>query len=216
MKSLSDYLETKRNEFPRFNFLSDDELLEILAKQNDPHAIQGFLKQLFDGLFKLELTETNDSVAMWSREGEKIDFKKPVKHGNKVEEWLNKIQEEMRHTLTRRLKDGNTALVEGKQTKREWVLDQPAQVVVTVDMIQWCAQTEEHINMMSDEDPEALNNWFAANEEQLNMLTMLVRGDLIDLKRSILAALITQDVHSRAIIGELRRDNVQSVYDFNW
>jgi len=48
------------------------------------------------------------------------------------------------------------------------------------------------------------------------MLTILVRGDLKDLKRSILAALITQDVHSRAIIGELKRDNVQSIYDFNW
>lgn len=190
MKSLSDYLETKRGEFPRFNFLSDDELLEILAKQNDPHAIQGFLKQLFDGLFMLDLNDANDSTAMKSREGEKIDFKKPVKHGNKVEEWLNKIQEEMRHTLTRKLKDGNTAFSDGKQTKKEWVMDQPAQVVVTVDMIQWCSQTEEHINMMS-EDPEALNSWYTQNEEQLNMLTVLVRGDLPDLKRGILAALIT-------------------------
>lgn len=82
-------------------------------------------------------------------------------------------------------------------------------------MIQWCLQTEEAINEMSN-DPESLNQWFTQNEEQLNMLTILVRGDLKDLKRSILAALITQDVHSRAIIGELRRDNVQSIYDFNW
>jgi dynein heavy chain len=126
MKKLEDYLETKRGEFPRFSFLSNDELLEILAKQSDPNAIQGFLKQLFDGLYKLELTETNDSSAMLSREGEKIEFKKPVKHVNKVEEWLNRIQDEMRQTLTRRLKEGNSAFGDGKQTKKEWVMDQPA------------------------------------------------------------------------------------------
>ena len=92
MKMLAQFLEQKRGAFPRFNFLSDDELLEILAKQTEPEKIQGFLKQLFDGLFRLELNETtNDSTAMLSREGEKIDFKKSVKHQNKVEEWLNRI-----------------------------------------------------------------------------------------------------------------------------
>ena len=58
MKQLNSYLETKRGDFPRFNFLSDDELLMILANQSDPSVIQGFLKQLFDGLFRLELSES--------------------------------------------------------------------------------------------------------------------------------------------------------------
>jgi len=81
MTQLAKFLNTKRTDFPRFNFLSDDELLEILAKQSDPNSIQGFLKQLFDGLFRLELNETtNDSVAMLSREGERIEFKRTVKH----------------------------------------------------------------------------------------------------------------------------------------
>ena len=40
------------------------------------------------------------------------------------------------------------------------------------------------------------------------MLTALVRGELTDLNRAIMAGLITQDVHSRAIIGDLKKDNV--------
>lgn len=153
---MANFLETKRNDFARFSFLSDDELLEILAKQSDPNMIQGFLKQLFDGLFRLNLSETNDSVSMRSREGEEIDFKRIVKHISKVEEWLNKIQDEMRITLQKRLKEGNSSYTTEKSAKREWILTQPAQIVLTVDMIQWCLGTEDAIGMMS-EDPDQLN-----------------------------------------------------------
>ncbi len=51
-KSLSDYLETKRNSFPRFFFISDEELLSILGS-HDPKSVQEHVVKMFDNIIKL-------------------------------------------------------------------------------------------------------------------------------------------------------------------
>uniref|UniRef100_A0A4W3JLB2 Dynein axonemal heavy chain 6 n=1 Tax=Callorhinchus milii TaxID=7868 RepID=A0A4W3JLB2_CALMI len=121
-KCLEAYLESKRVIFPRFYFLSNDELLEILAQTRNPQAVQPHLRKCFDAISKLEFLYTNDILAMISPEGEKvmvIDNVAGLKARGNVEDWLGKVEEAMFSSLRRMCK----AAIADHQTKAraEWV-----------------------------------------------------------------------------------------------
>lgn len=92
-KQLEDYLESKRINFPRFYFLSNDELLEILSQSKNPMAVQPHLQKCFDGIRRLEFgsddpkATSNDILGMVSAEGEKVTFKSSLKAREAVEKW---------------------------------------------------------------------------------------------------------------------------------
>lgn len=54
-RALELYLETKRQLFPRFYFISNDDMLEILGNAKKPDVVQQHLRKLFDNLYKLKL-----------------------------------------------------------------------------------------------------------------------------------------------------------------
>ena len=100
-KSLSDYLETKRNDFPRFFFLADDELLEILSKTKDPTLVCRYMNKCFEAIETITFSENLEVTTMVSGEKEHIDFLKPInpnegtKKGN-VEKWLSELEDQMK------------------------------------------------------------------------------------------------------------------------
>ncbi|VDL84400.1 unnamed protein product [Schistocephalus solidus] len=63
-KSLDMYLETKRQLFPRFYFISNEDLLEILGQGRNPEAVLPHLKKCFDNIntLKLEKKITQEKV----------------------------------------------------------------------------------------------------------------------------------------------------------
>lgn len=95
-KGLNDYLETKRLKFPRFYFLSNEDLLNILAETKDPLLVQPHLKKCFEGINELVFTQTVEIVGMRSPEKEEIEFLDkiaPREYKSNVELWLLKVEE---------------------------------------------------------------------------------------------------------------------------
>lgn len=89
------------------------------------------------------------------------------------------------------------------------------QIVATVAQIMWCQTTEVFIQEMAG-NSDALQDWFEGNVQQLSQLTELVRGNLTNIQRKIIVALVTTDVHARDIVEILGKEQVSNLNEFIW
>jgi dynein heavy chain len=61
------------------------------------------------------------------------------------------------------------------------------------------------------DDPFALQDFYNDNVKEINFLIDLVRGNLDSVRRKIIVALVTTDVHARDIIESLQMEKVSSI-----
>ncbi len=93
-------LQEKRSIFPRFYFIGDDDLLEILGQSTNPTVIQTHLKKLFAGIHTVQFDDSNQNIlAMRSLDGELVPLTKKIHITTSVEEWLKELSKEMVNTL---------------------------------------------------------------------------------------------------------------------
>nr|XP_033183004.1 dynein heavy chain 6, axonemal [Bombus vancouverensis nearcticus] len=223
MKCLEAYLETKRVAFPRFFFLSNDELLEILAQTKNPHAVQRHLQKCFDAIYRLEfamkenesgeIVLTTDIVAMISPEGEKVSLGKGLKARGNVEDWLGRVEEAMFSILRRRMKEGIKDLAE--KGREQFLYMHPSQIILAVCQIFWTRD----IHIILDSTENVIEKMKAFEQKcfaDLNELATMVRKELPQLIRDVIINLVTIDVHARDIVTTLVENRVMSSTSFDW
>jgi len=219
-KQLEDYLLSKCVAFPRFFFLSNDELLEILSQARRPQAVQPHLRKCFDNLVKLRFGEDSrsaDILAMISGEGEEIPFAKPLKARGHVEKWLSAdggVEDFMIRNMREVTKKGWKDYQE--MPRKDWVKAQYCQVCITVGAIFWTFYTEEVLNGDEKDCVTNMGKWFNKNRLQLQGLTELIRDKLTSIQRRGVVALVTQDVHNRDIVEELHTSRITNILNFKW
>ncbi|KAH9628460.1 hypothetical protein HF086_005913 [Spodoptera exigua] len=210
-RGLNDYLEKKRLFFPRFFFLSNDELLEILSETKDPMRVQPHLKKCFEGIYTLEFNAAKEIIGMASSEGESVKLSstiQPADAKGMVERWLQQLEQQMIVSL----RDVASEAIASYATLRreDWVLVWPGQIVQAGSCVEYTIETIEAIE--TNTIPELIER----STIQINGLVYLVQGDLRPGNRITIEALIVLDVHGRSIQEELLERKVMDITDFNW
>lgn len=74
-KALGEYLERERASFPRFYFVGDEDLLEIIGNSKNISKLQKHFKKMFAGIATVLLSEDGNTIhGICSKEGEQACF----------------------------------------------------------------------------------------------------------------------------------------------
>nr|XP_039250666.1 dynein heavy chain 3, axonemal-like [Styela clava] len=211
-KGLNLYLEKKRLFFPRFFFLSNDELLEILSETKDPLRVQPHLKKCFEGIARLAFTKDKNIIAMQSAEDEQVDFVteiRPSDAGGLVERWLWEVEKSMKGSI----KDVTEKAIKAYTGTpfRKWCLQWPGQVILAVSNVYWTSEVTQAIGTKN-----GLQEYLKVCDSHIDDIIHLVRGKLTTMARVTLGALVTIDVHARDVVSQLDDKGVSDVRDFQW
>ncbi|XP_071333968.1 dynein axonemal heavy chain 2 [Trachinotus anak] len=219
-KALDMYLETKRQIFPRFYFLSNDDVLEILGQSQNPQAMQPHLKKCFDNIKSLRIEKfcsRQDGAGMFSADGEYIAFFQSVRLNKPVEVWLCDIERVMRVTLKDCLNECLTALKKMTAQRDKWVRDWPGQMLITASQIQWTSDvTKSLITNKERADKSALKSLRKRQVSMLQGYSETIRGNLSKVLRLKIVALVTVEVHARDVIEKLAKAGCNDVNAFEW
>ena len=100
--SLKISLDSKRRLFPRFYFLSDDELVALLGRGNVEvdNYVQPTLKNLFQAFHGITV-ESENIVSFESEFGGKVSLSDPINIQKDVVLWLKELENSQRFTISR-------------------------------------------------------------------------------------------------------------------
>ena len=213
---LSEYLDTKRNSFPRFYFFSDNELLSILGN-HDPTDIQMHLMKIFDNVESLRFTKSMNQVCgMISSEGESFSFTKSVPLDGLIERWMVNVEEEMRKSLWAITKE--SVFRYSNDTRTKWIASEKklGMTLINASQIWWAWQVEDCFRRMSKGEKYALKKLEADLTNELFEMIAMVRSPLTKIARKKVNNLLIIDIHARENVSSFVKECIFSAKQFEW
>jgi dynein heavy chain 1 len=220
-KALGEYLEKERVSFPRFYFVGDEDLLEMIGNSNDTLRIAKHFKKMFAGLSGLVMDEETVISGFTSKEGEVVRLKKEINlvKTPRINDWLALLENGMKATLAELLAeavDQFTPIFASDELDpnalNDFMSAYPSQIVVLATQVVWTTAVDQSLT----EGGKTLQSLYEREVSVLRVLAATVLGDLPVLMRKVCEQLITECVHQRDVIEKLIKLNASSPTHYMW
>ncbi|CAF0865917.1 unnamed protein product [Didymodactylos carnosus] len=216
-KSLTGYLEKKRLVFPRFFFVSDPALLEILGQASDSHTIQNHLLSVFDNTKTVTFDDKiyDKILEINSQEAEMVPLKEPVMAQGNVEVWLGDLLKVSRASIHKIIRDAAIAIQDPQFNLIDFIGSFPAQVGLIGIQMLWTRDAEIALNNTKI-DKKIMQDTAKKFLDILNALINKTTEDMSKSDRTRLETLITIHVHQKDIFDDLVASKCRSPLEFDW
>lgn len=216
-RSLTGYLETKRMIFPRFFFISDPVLLEILGQASEPAAIQSHLLSIFDGVARVAFDDKHSDhiITIFSSNDEKVQLIDSVKCIGNVEIWLGKFLEIVQETIRTLLMNLATQMNQDNFNYKYQLEILCGQAQLICVQLLWTKSAQKAIQNCQT-DKKIMSRTLMELKDMMEYLVAQTAKDLSRLQRVAVETLVTVHIHQFDIFNELTRSKVKSEKDFDW
>jgi dynein heavy chain len=224
-RNINEFLDKKRSEIYRLHFISNDEMIILLAKCEQPEIIQQYIGKLFENVNKLNFPNSNDKSSLAptftgiiSREGEELIIAEGSANWDIVSKtlpiWIPEVEAKIVDTLSGHV-DEAIKVIYDFDRKEEFYRTYNSQAISVAGQIFWTFFTSQAIQDSATQ-PEALEEWLGKIEANLRLLTNIVQSGIKGYRHTIICSTITSEVHNRDVVMSLYNNNVTSLSEFSW
>ncbi|XP_068982290.1 dynein axonemal heavy chain 7-like isoform X4 [Bombus flavifrons] len=212
-EKVKNYIQTKRQYFPRFYFLSDKEIEEILFKSDI--SIQSIcIQKCFEGIQKLKIDKERSVCSIFGDYEEELRLEKLISLNvqyDHEEKWLIYLENEINTTIKESIL--LSYQIFSKTFVHNSIINFPSMAIVCTFQLCWTIEVHRCLTPFNF---KALNSLYSRYINYVTSLTSELKNYSIKRLRNLLMSLITILIQQKDIIQLLLDKNITRSTDFEW
>ncbi|KAK9309475.1 hypothetical protein QLX08_000945 [Tetragonisca angustula] len=211
-QKIKNYIEIKRQHFPRFYFLSDKEIEEILFKSYNLETLDISIQKCFEGIQKMKINKEKYIYSIFGDYSEELCLEKLISlnvQNDHEEKWLIYFEKELNTTIKNNILQSYQIF--SKTFTYNSVMNFPSMAIVCTLQLYWTTKVHECLFNF-----KALNSLYSKYINHLNSLIGELKNYSIKRLRNLVMSLIIILIQQKDIIKLLLDKNITKSTDFEW